>query len=209
MMAFFRQRWYQVGLGVAIVLLVSLPFWQDHLSSFRLLLTISFVTLLVHQVEEYQFPGYFPRMINSVLFNSQTPDRYPLNANTAWIINVGLGWGLYILAIVFAEHAVWLAIATIVVSLGNVFAHGVLFNIKGKTLYNPGLLTALVLFLPVAIYFFVYLARHDLLDPANLIVGIIAGMAVNYFGILRLISFLARKDTPYVFSPFRRAPVLR
>lgn len=202
-MTFFRQRWYQIGLGVAIVLLLSLPFWHDRMSGFRLLLTISFVTLLVHQAEEYEFPGYFPRMVNTVLFESHTPDRYPLNANTAWIINVGLGWVLYILAIVFAEHAVWLAIATIVVSLGNVFAHSLLFNLKGRTLYNPGLLTALLLFLPVSIVFFVYLARHDLLDPANLIVGIIAGMAVNYFGILRLIPFLARKDTPYVFSPFR------
>jgi hypothetical protein len=202
-MAYFRQRWYQVGLGIAIVLLLGLPFWRDHLSSFRTLLTISFMTLLVHQAEEYQFPGYFPRMINTVLFDSRRPDRYPLNANTAWIINVWLGWGLYILAIVFGEHAVWLAIATIVVSAGNVFAHGVLFNVRGRTFYNPGLLTALLLFLPLIVFFFVYTARHGLLDPANLIIGIIIGMAVNYVGIVRTITLLARSDTPYAFVPFR------
>jgi len=29
-----------------------------------------------------------------------------------------------------------------------------LVSIKGKTLYNPGMLTAIVLFLPLSIYFF-------------------------------------------------------
>jgi hypothetical protein len=46
-----------------------------------------------------------------------------------------------LLAALFWGQAFWLAIATIMVSLGNVLAHTLVFNIKVRTLYNPGLFT--------------------------------------------------------------------
>lgn len=160
---------------------------------------ISFIGLLLHQFEEYVFPGHFPRMMNTVMFGSKTPDRYPLNPNTAFIINVLMGWGLYILAIIFAEHAMWLALATIMVSAGNVIAHGLLFNIKGKRFYNPGMATALGIFLPIVIIFFDFTIRMNLLDAWNLSIGLIVGIAINYFGVLKLITLMAKKNTPYIF----------
>lgn len=202
-MNFIRNRWYQVGLALAVILTVVLVYQQDSISSFRLLLTISFISLLLHQVEEYWLPGYFPRMINTVMFKSKTPDRYPLNTNTALIINLVIGWLLYILAIIFAESAIWLAIITITISAGNFLAHTFLFNIKGKTFYNPGMATSILLFLPITVYFFKFLSNHDLLQPTTLIIGLILGIIVNYFGILRLIPALSKKDTSFVFKPFR------
>jgi len=199
----FRNHWYQAGLGLAILLTLALVLWHDRLSDFRLILCISLITLFLHQFEEYQWPGTFPRMLNSTLFKSERPDRFPLNANTAWIINVFLGWLLYAAAIVAGEHAVWLAIAAILVSCGNVIAHTILFNLKGRTLYNPGLATALTLFLPLTITFFVFIARHHLAHPASLVTGLVLGALINYFGVLRLITLLADKNTPYVFTPFR------
>lgn len=202
-MNFMRNHWYQVGLVLAVILTVVLAYQQDSISSFRLLLTISFIFLLLHQVEECQLPGYFPRMINTVMFKSKTPDRYPLNTNTSLIINLGVGWLLYILAIVFAESAVWLAIITITISAGNFLAHTFLFNIKGKTFYNPGMITSILLFLPITVYFFIFLNNNDLLQPSTLIIGLIVGALVNYFGVLRLIPLLAKKNTPFAFKPFR------
>ena len=38
-------------------------------------------TLLVHQYEEYEDPGYFPGQFNGGVFHSEEPDRYPLNTN--------------------------------------------------------------------------------------------------------------------------------
>ena len=196
----FRDRWYQIGIGLATVLSVALLVWHDSLSSFRALLGVSLVSLFIHQFEEYQFPGGFPRMLNTAMFNSKQPDRYPLNPNTALIINTTIGWTLYALAFIFADRALWLAIASILVSAGNVFAHLILFNIKGKTLYNPGMFTALALFLPITIYFFVYITRHNLLHPLSLIVGLVLGALINYFGVLRLITLLANKNTRFTFK---------
>ncbi len=86
--------------------------------------------------------------MNTVMFASLQPDRYPLKPHIVLIINVRVGWLFYIPAATFAEKAIWLGIATILVSAGNFTAHTFLFNIKGKTRYNPGMLTADLLLLP-------------------------------------------------------------
>jgi len=202
-MRYFRGHWYQLGFVLAVIFSGILIIWHRHLSDFRLLLSISLITLLIHQFEEYQIPGYFPRMVNTAMFRSKQPDRFPLNTNTALVINVGLGWLLYTLAIFLGQNATWLAISTIVISAGNVIAHTFLFNIKGKTLYNPGMVTSLVLFLPMIVYFFVFLSKHHLIHPGTFIIGIVLGLLLNYFGVVRLITILGKKDTTYIFKPFQ------
>jgi hypothetical protein len=54
----------------------------------------------------------------------------------------------------------WFGIATILVSVGNVVALTFLFNLKGKTFYNPGMVTADLLFLPIAVSFFVVIVQN-------------------------------------------------
>lgn len=70
-------------------------------------------------MEKYRIAGTFPGMINSVLFKSNMPDRYPLNTNTAFCINVLVGWLTYFLAAILAEKVLWLGITTRLISLGN------------------------------------------------------------------------------------------
>ena len=200
-MDMLRKHWYQIGFGLAIVCSAALVIRHSQLSDFRVLLGISLITLFLHQFEEYQFPGGFPRMINKAMFSSNKPDRYPLNSNTALLINTSIGWLLYVAAFIVAEHAVWLAIASVLVSVGNVIAHVFLFNIKGKTFYNPGMFTALFLFLPLSIYFFVFIAQHDLSNLTSLIIGFVLGAIINYFGVLRLITLLGDKNTKFIFDP--------
>ena len=201
-MDYFRNRWYLVGFCLAVYGIIFLIVWHAYLSDLRVLLTISLITLFFHQFEEYHFPGYFPRMVNTTIYKSKLPNRFPLNSNTAWIINVWVGWLLYAVAIIFADKAMWLATATIVVSAGNVLAHTLFFNVKGKTIYNPGMLTALVLFLPVVIYYFIFISQHNLLHLNTLLFGVALGIVINYFGVLKLITLLANKKTHYVFKPF-------
>ncbi len=196
-MNFLRRHWFDLGLGVAAVvsmfLLITRP---AHLA---LLLWLSLITLFLHQFEEYRFPGYFPGMMNSVMFSSRQPDRYPLNTQTAFIINVIIGWLLYFLAAVFNEKVLWLGIATIFVSVGNVIAHTFLFNIKGKTVYNPGMLTAIVLFLPLSFLFFSWIIQNHVTSPLDWIAGIILGIVLNYIGIIKMIDWMKNANTPYVF----------
>jgi hypothetical protein len=206
-MNFVRYHWFDIGLGLALA--ISMLLFFSTLNELALLLWISLVTLFVHQFEEYRYPGYFPGMVNLILFASKQPDRYPLNANTSLIVNVVVGWLFYALAAVLGERAVWLGIATILVSAGNFVAHTFLFNIKGKSFYNPGMITADILFLPVVVYFFFLVFRDNLATPLDWILGIALGIALNYIGILKLIDWLKDKQTAYVFPPRSLPPEIR
>ena len=196
-MNFMRFHWFEVGLGLAVLTCGFILWRQPHPIS--LILWISLISLFLHQFEEYRYPGYFPGMMNKVMFASKQPDRYPLNSNTALIINVVVGWLSYFLAAVFGEKAIWLGIATMLVSLGNFVAHTFLFNIKGKTYYNPGMITSIVLFGPIAFYFGYLVIQSNIPTTIDWIAGIILGIALNVLGILKLIDWLKDHNTSYIF----------
>lgn len=206
-MNFLRLHWFDVGLALALIVLGFLLIANQ--SALALLLWINLLALFLHQAEEYRYPGYFPGMMNVVMFASRLPDRYPLNTNTALIVNVTVGWGFYLLAAIFGLQAPWLALATILVSAGNVIAHVLLFNVRGKSLYNPGMATAVILFLPIVAYFFVLVFQTNLLSMVDWALGIILGAALNYIGILKLIDWLKDESTPYVFPRRFLPPGLR
>jgi hypothetical protein len=206
-MNFMRQHWFDIGLGLGLcvgVYLMLVP-----MNAISLLLWISLISLFIHQFEEYHYPGYFPGMMNSIMFGSQEPDRFPLNANTALIINLGVGWLFYFLAAVLGEKALWLGIATMLVSAGNFVAHTFLFNIKGKSRYNPGMLTADILFLPIAVYFFFLVVHGNLAGGLDWGLGVALGLALNYVGILKLIDWLKDKDSAFIFPRRFLPPGLR
>lgn len=196
-MNFMRLHWFDVGLILAFV--TGGIVLSNNVTSLSLILWLSLISLFLHQFEEYRYPGYFPGMMNTVMFSSKQPDRYPLNTNTSFIVNVLIGWLSYLLAAIFAEKALWLGIATILVSTGNFIAHTFLFNIKGKTLYNPGMFTAIILFVPIAVYFGYVLIQGHEATFFDWFAGIIVGIALNVVGILKLIDWLKDEDTEYIF----------
>jgi len=206
-MSVMRQHWFDIGLGLAFA--VGVYVFLTPLSPVSLVLWINLIALFMHQFEEYRYPGYFPGMMNLVMFASPQPDRYPLNSNTALIVNVIIGWFLYALAAVFGEKVVWLGIAIMLVSVGNFIAHTFLFNLKGKTFYNPGLITADMLFLPIALYFFYLLARDNSATFLDWLLGIGLGIALNYVGVLKLIDWLKDEQTIYIFPPRSLPPKIR
>jgi hypothetical protein len=161
---------------------------------------LSLGALFLHQSEEYRIAGTFPGMVNTVMYKSTMPDRYPLNTNTAFYVNVVIGWTSYFLAAMFSEKAVWMGMATMLVSAGNVIAHTIVFNIKGKTIYNAGLVTSLLLFIPCIYYFIVIIQRGGLASTQDYCIGIILGVTLNVVGIIQLIRWMADKDTHYVFD---------
>ena len=88
MVSFFRKHWCDIGLVVAIVVAVCLVVNLGEMSEIKALLALSFVAILVHQFEEYRWPGYFAGLFNVVIFKSDIPDRYPLNTQSAMVINI-------------------------------------------------------------------------------------------------------------------------
>jgi hypothetical protein len=199
-MKLLRKHWYDLGGILSILVLVFVYKNLKTLSNYELLMYLSLVSLFYHQLEEYRIVGTFPGMMNKVMFKSKIPDRYPLNTNTALIINVVVGWLFYFLAAYFGEKTIWLGIAVIMISSGNFIVHTFVFNIKGKTFYNAGMITSW-LFLAPCVYFFFYIIYSDnLITTKDYLIGIPIGIVLNVIGVLKLIDWLKDKNTPYIFE---------
>ncbi|MBO0692995.1 MAG: hypothetical protein J2P58_08870, partial [Acidimicrobiaceae bacterium] len=83
----YRKEWPRVGRFLAMGVGGAAVLASGKLSRRQLLSTLNFGALLVHQYEEYVDPGYFPGQFNRGMLKSATPRNYPLNTNTAMLIN--------------------------------------------------------------------------------------------------------------------------
>lgn len=136
-------------------------------------------------------------MINTALYKSKMTDLYSLNSNTSLCINVVVGWSFYLLTALFSEKAIWLGVATMLISLGNIIAHTFLFNFKGKTFYNAGMATSWLLFASCIYFFIKIIYENNLATNKELFIGILLGIILNVFDVLKPIVWLADKNNLY------------
>lgn len=199
-MKLIRKHWYDIGGLFALLVLGFVGVMHNSITNYQQLMWLHLVALFCHQLEEYRFPGTFPGMLNKAVYKSELPDRYPLNTNTALIVNVGLGWLGYFLAAILGDKAVWLGLAVILVSLGNIMTHTLAFNIKGKTFYNAGLVTSWLLLAPCVFFFFQIVYGGSLIKATDYLLGLPLGILLIVIGIIKMITWLADKDTTYAFE---------
>lgn len=205
-MNFLRKHWYDIGGIIGIVALIFIGLFYSKSSQYQLLMWLSLVSLFFHQAEEYRISGTFPGMINRVMFNSDLPDKYPLNSNTSFVINVCFGWAIYLMAALFGQRLVWLGMATILISFGNVIAHTLIFNFKGKTIYNAGLVTSWLFFVPCIYFFFKIIHQDELATSSDYLIGIPLGIVFNIVGVFMPIKWLADKNTKFIFEKRQLLP---
>ena len=201
-MQFFERHWFDVGGILGIVLAVWLAVSGSSMPALTLVLWLSLLSLLAHQVEEWRWPGWFPGMLNVVLFRSDDPWRFPLNVRSGLAVNVGVGWIGYLLAALLAQDALWLGLATILVSLGNCVLHLIVIPIRGRMLYNPGMVTSLLFFAPLVVWFIAI--AWPLMSVADIIAGLALGLVLNVGGVIGLIRVMESRDAP----PFEDRQVL-
>lgn len=193
-MTTFERHWFDLAAVLGIALIGWLVACGDQLDAVSLILWISLATLFAHQFEEWRWPGWFPGMLNVVLFRSDDPWRYPLNVRSGLVVNVGVGWAAYALAAWLGEDALWLAMATILVSVGNCILHLVVIPIRGRMLYNPGAVTSLLLFLPLSVWFF--MVAGPKMSAHEIALGLAVGIVFNVGGVIGVIHALKDPNAP-------------
>ena len=201
-----ERHWFDIGGVFGVVLLVWLSIDGSSLDTITVLLWVSLLTLFAHQLEEWRWPGWFPGMLNVVLFRSTDPWRFPLNIRSGLAVNVGVGWVGYTLAALLGERALWLAFGRILVSLGNCVLHLIVLPIRGRMLYNPGMATSLLMFLPVIIWFFI--EAWPLMSTADKVLGLILGLLLNVVGVIGLIRVMENPTAPQ-FEARQVEPAIR
>ncbi|MEA4969810.1 MAG: HXXEE domain-containing protein [Candidatus Pelethousia sp.] len=201
-MNFWRRNWYYIGGILFVVLAFFMGFWgSEHLERIQVILVFSWMAMLVHQFEEYGWPGGFPSIVNIMQFKEkQIPDRYPFNQNLCFVDNVFTTYTFYIVPIFF-PNLIWLALAQTFAALIQVPAHGILVNIRLKSFYNPGLAATVFLQLPIAVYMIWYVTANNLATGMDFVFGIIGGIAgyALCFGVP--VMLMRSRNTKYPFAP--------
>ncbi len=201
-MNFMRKNWYYVGGGLCAVLVILLVLIWNEISVLRRLLLISFMALLVHQFEEYAWPGGFPAVMNIAWMPGKgvRADRYPLNRQAALFVNVLFAYPYYILPIVFPA-LVWMGLGQVLFGVAQLFIHGIVINRKLRSIYNPGLFVVVFLHLPIGVYYIWYVVTNGLavwwtwpIAVVWVAIGAVMGVAMP------VTRWFASKDSPYPFS---------
>ena len=140
------KNWVYGSFPAGIMLLILLPIFA---SGWPLVLTVAFLQLpvyMLHQFEEHD-DDRFRRYFNAIL-----GDGYEVLSPTAvWIVNVLGVWGVYVVSL-FLAWAVdpGFGLIGIYLPLVNAIMH-IRQAVRSRS-YNPGLVTAVVLFLPASAF---------------------------------------------------------
>ena len=195
----YRRHWHQVGLVLFFVLTFCMAFWGQQIDPLRYILIYSFMALLVHQYEEYAFPGGFPAIFNIALSGEkQVPERYPLNTNQVLTTNVFLAYPFYILPIFF-PHLIWFGIAQMLFGFSQLIIHGVMINRKLGTLYNPGLAAVIFLHIPIGVYYLWYVATQHLAGTTDYVYGVVLFVIGAVVMIPLPIRLMSSRQSKYAF----------
>ena len=208
-MDFYRKHWHDVGVGLALVISIAMTIFmtlsRKKRSRAQVWSAWNLVALLLHQCEEYRFPGYFPGQFNAGVFKSQTPDHYPLNTQSAMIINTALAYPAYVLPLLFPRK-VWLGLAPVFIGFGQVLVHGIVFPLRAKARYGPGFVTALCLHLPIGIAYIRQIMREQSVKRSDWVKGVISTIGFAVGGVAAPMFLLRDKESPYHFTEQQMGP---
>ncbi|HXW58981.1 MAG TPA: HXXEE domain-containing protein [Solirubrobacteraceae bacterium] len=177
----------------------SLVVTHKKLSKPQLFAALNFLALLVHQYEEYEYPGYFPGQFNAGVLHSDEPDHYPLNPDIAMIINTVIGYPAYILPVAFPKKR-WIGLAPVLFGFTQAVAHGLIINRLGKARYSPGFLASFFLHVPIGIAYIQALRAEGPIDHADWLKARVCAFALGAGGLAAPNLLLRDKNSPYAFT---------
>jgi hypothetical protein len=183
---FFRRHWHDVGLASALIAGVYLAMAWGDLSVLQRILILNFIIVLLHQFEEYSWPGGFPSLANVVLLPAFARFMKPLNQLSSAVANCVFAYVFYLLPIFF-PNAIWLGLSTFIVgTLIQVIGHCIYANYRLRSVYSPGAATALFGWLPLGVFYVYYIYEHELVSGWTWLAAIgytIGAMYVTFYAV--------------------------
>ncbi len=200
MLKFLRNHWYHMTLLFFIGMFFWILFFDKNINYIERLLLASLMALPIHQFEEYELPGGGPIVINRVFWGEKERYlNYPGNWNSIMIVNLS-AYIFYILAIVF-PNCIWLGLSTMLFNLFQVLGHCLEMNIKGKTLYNPGMISSIVLFIPISVAYIVYV--FPCLDGVTWFLSVVFLIFMLLVSVILPVQLLKNKNSKYVIPDWQ------
>jgi len=175
----FHREWMRAGLVVAVFLLVYLTVLVAPTNPVLYAMLLGAPLYMVHETEEYLFPGGFVEFANRDLYK-QDPQTGLVDEKLVYWINMGYIWlplpACGLLATYDLRVAAWIPYFLIFQALVHVG-----LSIAARRWYNPGLGTACLLHVPFSVW-----AIHLLKDA-----GVVQNPYFNVYLSIGLIYTLA------------------
>ena len=172
-----KKEWAKVGLILSIYLFVMLFVFVRKYDFVLFILLLQTPLYMLHQTEEYIFPGGFGKFFNTKIFNLATDDK-PLDETFIFYVNVILIWialpvfGL--LSTLNYSFGLWLPYFSLFAGVAHIA-----LALKARKLYNPGLLMSLFINIPVGLWSILYIMGKGLIVNFFLNVYFVIGLAIN------------------------------
>lgn len=132
-----------------------------------------FPALVLHQAEEYIWPGGFAAWINRDVFG-RAPSEGLFTRRLALIINVPLAWPLALLASWHGANWIALTLPLCGILFVNSWFHSVLAITKLR--YNPGVVTSVLVILPLMLWIIVASTRDHFASLTELFISLLCGL---------------------------------
>lgn len=172
-----KDNWAQTGLVLAFYLTLFLIVFVRKTNFAVFLILLQTPLYMLHETEEYLFPGGFARFFNRGIFKIEA-ENGPIGRNFIFFVNIGLIWVLLplfgLLSTVSLSFGLWIPYFTIFAGVSHIA-----LGIKARKLYNPGLIASLILNIPVGSAVVLYLFRNGDLSSIFFNVHILIGLGLN------------------------------
>ncbi|MDD4169492.1 MAG: HXXEE domain-containing protein [Desulfotomaculaceae bacterium] len=120
-----------------------------------------FFAIVLHLWEEGKFPGGFTEMITDKLNFTASNRHFGETVTASYVLFITL-------VPLFFPKVAFLSIAPMMLGILEVVAHlGMIKMFNLKRFYSPGLLTSVVVLLPISVYTIAYAAQNNLMHPVS------------------------------------------
>ncbi len=163
----FMEKYSYIITGILglIALIVLILYW-NMMSMLEKLPIIYIVALAIHETEELKLPGGFVELVTSMT---------GLQLNNIGIAKFGLFiFTLYATVVpAFLADYIWPVMATLLIGFIEILAHLLAARINLDKFYSPGMISAIFVQFPVAVYGYYYLAMNHMIQPVYFLYAII------------------------------------
>ena len=187
---FWYEHWPRAGLIAAIFILLLL-FLNSKvpIGSFEWLYWFSLPLYMIHQFEEYIYPGGFKEQLNEILVKGERTGEI-LTDKMVLIINIGFIWILTPALIVLGAFSIIFPVILMTLVAFNGFVH-VIASIRFRK-YNPGLVISVVGNIPLGLYVLIGLGLTAKASGIELLIGILIGIILHLI-LLVVLGLRSRK----------------
>ena len=209
--AYLYEHWMNIGVfGAGFLLFGALLFRDEktnlwHEGKVRDLFLL--VIYLIHQFEEhgvdatgahYAFMGSANAKLAS-LVGCPTPVNCPLNPENIFYVNTILVWFFLMMTVLLGARFAFASLCAASIILVNSVAHIFPGLLGGE--YNPGLLTAIILFLPFSLSHFRFVSRTRAVEKRYVVASVLWAVLAHGILLVSAVLVYVKELFPHPFYP--------